>query len=795
MSIATQIDALTTDRNNIRTALVNQGVSDASSHGFDSFASDIASIPPSGTDVSDTTAVAADVRSGKWFYLSSGVGTHGTLPDGSATTPATTISVTPSVAIDSTTGEVTASVSGSQSVTPTVSTGYVSSGTAGTVSVSGSNTLSLSTAQGGTITPTESQQTAVAAGKYTLGAVTVGAIPSDYVGSGIDRNDSTDLTVSGATVTAPAGYYAADATKTIGSGALAASGTASSSVVLGNLSYDSQSEEFTSESTTSITGTATATVSTAGYVGTSATGTGSVSGTATARIEVPVIEGTVTITGTPKVTPVISRTNTSSAGATNVGSGSASTTAPSSGYFVSVQSAAAANTITASPGVTTPGYGTSSHNGLVGDTESVGANASEVTYITVPGGSATTPSTSVTSNPTVTIDSSTGIVTASHSASQSVTPTVSAGYVESGTSGTVTTSGSGTLALTTQAATTYNTSSSDQTIAAEKYLTGAQTIKAVQTSNISAANIKYGVNAKVGDANSAGRIADVTGTFTGSNTVSSGQTAATASQILTGYSAWVDGIEVQGTASGGGVSNTDAILVATVSHGASASMTKQGVATPIEATEWEVAEDGTVDYALFVIPPSLFDSQNKWSVTATGLASPEEITIDESKQYSLDLRSAFYLYKDGSTETTTSGGLRATKIRGNGTYSLDETTGNVLTANATFSSGTNALAMLYWTVNKIDITNYDTLHIYLNSVVYGTGVSRLIPRFGILSAQPSSSDLSDNWFKAVGYLNSGDDQEYTLSLKGNSGEYYIGFGLGATTGTPATSVMSRIWLD
>ena len=65
----------------------------------------------------------------------------------------------------------------------------------------------------------------------------------------------------------------------------------------------------------------------------------------------------------------------------------------------------------------------------------------------------------------------------------------------------------------TKAATTYNTSTSDQTIASGTYLTGAQTIKAVTTSNIAAGNIKKGVAVKVGDANSAGRIANVTGTF------------------------------------------------------------------------------------------------------------------------------------------------------------------------------------------------------------------------------------------------------------------------------------------
>lgn len=69
-----------------------------------------------------------------------------------------------------------------------------------------------------TITPTESQQTAVTAGKYTTGAVTVSAIPSNYVGSGITRRSSSDLTASGATVTVPSGYYQNQASKAVANG-------------------------------------------------------------------------------------------------------------------------------------------------------------------------------------------------------------------------------------------------------------------------------------------------------------------------------------------------------------------------------------------------------------------------------------------------------------------------------------------------------------------------------------------------------------------------------------------------
>jgi len=46
-------------------------------------------------------------------------------------------------------------------------------------------------------------------------SVSVGAISSSYVGSDISRRDSTDLSVSGGTVTVPAGYYASNASATI----------------------------------------------------------------------------------------------------------------------------------------------------------------------------------------------------------------------------------------------------------------------------------------------------------------------------------------------------------------------------------------------------------------------------------------------------------------------------------------------------------------------------------------------------------------------------------------------------
>jgi len=70
-----------------------------------------------------------------------------------------------------------------------------------------------------TATPTESSQTITPTDDYTyLGGVTVNAIPSNYVGSGITQRSSSDLTASGATVTVPSGYYSAQASKAVASG-------------------------------------------------------------------------------------------------------------------------------------------------------------------------------------------------------------------------------------------------------------------------------------------------------------------------------------------------------------------------------------------------------------------------------------------------------------------------------------------------------------------------------------------------------------------------------------------------
>ncbi len=78
------------------------------------------------------------------------------------------------------------------------------------------------------IAPTESSQTIQPDSGYDgLSSVQINAISSSYVGSGITRRSSTDLTASGDTVTVPAGYYSAQATKAVSSMTLPTSASAS----------------------------------------------------------------------------------------------------------------------------------------------------------------------------------------------------------------------------------------------------------------------------------------------------------------------------------------------------------------------------------------------------------------------------------------------------------------------------------------------------------------------------------------------------------------------------------------
>ena len=144
--------------------------------------------------------------------------------------------------------------------------GYINEGT-----YNGTYTNFSAVASGTSVTPAESTQTVGGAGYMMEGAVTVNAIPSNYVGSGITQRTSSDLSESGATVTAPAGYYASAATKTISSG----SATPTASISATGASVSTGTNTLTLSKTVSNTPQVSA-----GYISAGTAGNSSVSLTA-----------------------------------------------------------------------------------------------------------------------------------------------------------------------------------------------------------------------------------------------------------------------------------------------------------------------------------------------------------------------------------------------------------------------------------------------------------------------------------------------------------------------------------
>ena len=125
-------------------------------------------------DSSDLSVSGATVTVPAGYYAASA---SASVSSGSATAPATITGTSASIS----TGTNTLTLSKSISVTPVVSAGYISSGTAGNSSVS--LTASVTTKAAATITPGTSNQT-IASGTYLTGAQTISG-DANLVGANI----------------------------------------------------------------------------------------------------------------------------------------------------------------------------------------------------------------------------------------------------------------------------------------------------------------------------------------------------------------------------------------------------------------------------------------------------------------------------------------------------------------------------------------------------------------------------------------------------------------------------------
>lgn len=352
--------------------------------------------------------------------------------------------------------------------------------------------------QNKTVTPTESQQSITADSGYSgLGTVTVNAIDSEYVGSDVPRKSSSNLTASGSTVTAPAGYYAEAASKSVSTMNLPT--TTSSSATSGYTSKATIARSTSDQYLNIDPGYNNA----GGYYKISATPNGSV--TAPSSISgtsatVSTGTNTLTLTKTVSVTPNVTTAGYISAG--TAGNSSVSLTA-------SVNTRSSSDLTASGATVTAPaGY------------------YAQAASKSVASGSATGPSSLSGSSATVSTGTNTITLTKT---GVTTTPTVSAGYVSSATASTATVAL--TASVTTKAAATITPGTTATEIAAGTYLTGKQTISG--DADLVAGNIKSGV-----------QIFGVTGSYSGLDT---SDATATAADIVNGETAYVNGSKITGS--------------------------------------------------------------------------------------------------------------------------------------------------------------------------------------------------------------------------------------------------------
>lgn len=236
------------------------------------------------------------------------------------------------------------------------------------------------------------------------------------------------------------------------------------------------------------------TVGTAGYIS-SSVGTRN-GGTASLSATVAKIAGSTSISGTTTKAPAISKQSFTISGVADAAAAAAQTSTPTSSTYkawVKVKSDANTGTLTATPSVSTAGYGTKDYHGIAAASATVGAAASADTYIPIKNGaysasvSTTAGSASMSAAGVSTVTSSNCYITLSTKAGSATGKATvgTAGWVATGSTSSSATSvsvnGDGTkLYLATYTPSTITVTNSSQTLETkDKVCTGNITIPAV----------------------------------------------------------------------------------------------------------------------------------------------------------------------------------------------------------------------------------------------------------------------------------------------------------------------------
>lgn len=229
--------------------------------------------------------------------------------------------------------------------------------------------------------------------------------------------------------------------------------------------------------------------------------------------------------------------------------------------------------------------------------------------------------------------------------------------------------------------------------------------------------------------------------------------------------------------SGGGLKNTDAVLIVSALTGSTITATKNS--TTITPTIWAQSADNTKDTAIFTVPASTFDS-TAWTVSASlsGDTVSDTVVIDSAKEYEIIFNYDRVLFYNGTVDSEL-GSIIAV---------ANTTIGTTINTTEDTWSGN------YWcSDNMIAITrDYTTLNFEVSVTTYNNQ-DNFKPRFGLANSKITQGSLGTQQAKLVSYYTSGITSGYaqlSVDISSNVGNsYYIAMVAIATTAT------RKIWLS
>ena len=256
-----------------------------------------------------------------------------------------------------------------------------------------------------------------------------------------------------------------------------------------------------------------------------------------------------------------------------------------------------------------------------------------------------------------------------------------------------------------------------------------------------------------------------------------------------------DALIVRRTISGGGLKDTDAVLIVTVKTGSTVTATKGGVA--LTPTIWVQSADNTMDTAIFAVPASTFDA-NAWTVTATlGVQTKSAtIIIDAAKEYDLALAYRIYLIRDGVVQNGFAFSTSVTYVNSSHKGAATAQAGYInLKSDAGYT-------MVYSTDAKVDISAFTTVsaHIKLVTSVTNTSLSaklRGTSLFPLSVAHPNTSTSA----ALAGYINEYANVTTTgettlqLDISALTEEQYINIAVGGYSSSYGQAYVYDIYLE